>query len=128
MKIFTESNLCTFIVFLFALTILFLIPFHEMWGDELQAWLIGKNSNTFFELISNSRYEGSGALWHLMLYFLAKFFKPESMQYLHLMISTASVYLIMKHSPFTLTQKILLTFSYFIFFEYSLIARNTPIE
>lgn len=89
MKIFTESNLCTFIVFLFALTILFLIPFHEMWGDELQAWLIGKNSNTFFELISNSRYEGSGALWHLMVYLLAKFFKPESMQYLHLMISTA---------------------------------------
>ena len=127
MKIFTESNLCTFIVFLFALTIFFLIPFHEMWGDELQAWLIGKNSNTFFELISNSRYEGSGALWHLMLYFLAKFFQPESMQYLHLMISTASVYLIMKHSPFTLTQKILLTFSYFIFFEYSLIARNYSI-
>ncbi len=127
MKIFTKSNLCTFIIFLFASILLFLIPLHEMWGDELQAWLIGKNSNTFFELISNSRYEGSGALWHLMLYFLAKFFPPESMQYLHLIISTASVYLIMKHSPFTLTQKILLTFSYFIFFEYSLIARNYSI-
>lgn len=127
MKIFTNSNLCTFIIFLFASILLFLIPLHEMWGDELQAWLIGKNSSTFFELISNSRYEGSGALWHLMLYFLAKFFPPESMQYLHLIISTASVYLIMKHSPFTLTQKILLTFSYFIFFEYSLIARNYSI-
>ena len=127
MKIFTKSNLCTFIIFLFALILLFLIPLHEMWGDELQAWLIGKNSSTLFELISNSKYEGSGVLWHLMLYFLAKYFTPESMQYLHLIISTASVYLIMKHSPFTLIQKILLTFSYFIFFEYSLIARNYSI-
>lgn len=127
MQIFTKSNLSTFIVFLFPLILFFIIPLHEMWGDELQAWLIGKNSSTFFELISNSRYEGSGALWHLMLYFLAKFFSPESMQYLHLIISTASVYLIMKYSPFTLTQKILLTFSYFIFFEYSLIARNYSI-
>ena len=127
MKIFNETNLCTFIVFLFALTLLFLIPFHEMWGDELQAWLIGKNSSTFLELLSNSKYEGSGALWHLMLYYLAKFFKPESMQYLHLMFSVASAYLIMKHSPFTLIQKMLLVFSYFILFEYSLIARNYSI-
>ena len=46
------------------------------------------------------------------------------MQILHLLISTCSVYVIFKWSPFTRIQKIFLTFSYFLFYEYSLIARS----
>lgn len=30
---------------------------HEMWRDELQAWMIADNSRTLAELFSNLRYE-----------------------------------------------------------------------
>jgi len=116
------------LVIFFGLTAFLIIPYHEMWRDELQAWLIAKNSASILELLANVKYEGSGVLWHLLIYPLTKAsLAPESMQYLHISISTLTVLVIAKWSPFTTTQKILLCFGYFIFYEYSLIARNYAI-
>lgn len=46
------------------------------------------------------------------------------MQYVHTIIAAASVFVLVRYSPFTLTHKILLSFSYYLFFEYSIVARN----
>ena len=50
------------------------------------------------------------------------------MKILHLIFSTSSVFLILKFSPFNKLIKVLLIFSYFLFFEYSIISRNYAIE
>ncbi|HTA26416.1 MAG TPA: hypothetical protein VK809_01415, partial [Bacteroidia bacterium] len=42
----------------------------------------------------------------------------------HFLVSAGSVYLILKYAPFNHLQKVLLSFSYFVCFEYSIIARG----
>lgn len=104
---------------------MWMVPHHEMWRDELQAWLLARDSHTVTELFQNLKYEGHPALWHLLLMPLTRVFQsPISMQYFNLLISTASVYILGRCSPFSWPQKILIAFGYYIFYEYGTIARN----
>ena len=110
--------------------IFFLLSFvgilnHEMWRDETQAWLIARDSSTLTDLHQNLKYEGHPGLWHLCLFIITKFTdNPFAMQFFHILISTAIVYLFVKLSPFNIVQKTLFTFGYFPLFEYNLISRN----
>lgn len=98
---------------------------HEMWRDELQAWMIAKDSLSLTDLYRNLRYEGHPGLWYIFLYAITRFSdRPLAMQCLHLLIATGTVYVFAKLSPFTKLQKILFTFGYFPFYEYHLISRN----
>lgn len=104
---------------------LWLVPSHELWRDELQAWLLARDSRSFPELFKNLKYEGHPGLWHSMLFPLTRLdLGPVAMQYLHVLIATCTIFVLVKWSPFNTTQKVLLVFSYFLFYEYSLIARN----
>lgn len=107
---------------------LWLVPHHEMWRDELQAWLLARDSSSVIELFHNLRYEGHPALWHLLLMPLTRIFEsPVAMQYCNLLIATASVYVLARYSPFSWQQKVLLAFGYYLFYEYGIIARNYSI-
>ena len=98
---------------------------HEMWFDELQAWLIARDSSSLADLLMNIKYEGQPGLWHLCLYFISKLTtNPVSMQFFHLAIATLTVYLFVQYSPFNKLHKSLFIFSYYIFYEYSLLNRN----
>jgi hypothetical protein len=98
---------------------------HEMWSDELQAWLIARDSQSIVDLFQNLRYEGHPGLWHLCLYGLSRISRnPVIMQFFHLAIATTSISLFIKFAPFSKLHKILFTFSYFPFYEYSIISRN----
>ncbi|HTB32627.1 MAG TPA: hypothetical protein VK808_11405, partial [Bacteroidia bacterium] len=98
---------------------------HEMWRDELQTWLVGASSNSFGEFLHNMKTECNPLLWYTSDFILSRFTKnPIIAQFYHLALSTGTVYLILRYGPFTRLQKVLLSFSYFIFFEYSLIARG----
>ena len=97
---------------------------HEMWRDELQAWMIAKDSSSMIELFNNLKYEGHPGLWHSCLYLITRFTdNPVAMQFFHLLIATTVIYVFVKFSPFTNLQKILFTFGYFPFYEYSIISR-----
>jgi hypothetical protein len=101
---------------------------HEMWLDELQAWLIARDSSSIIELFKNLEYEGHPGLWHLSLYLITRFtLNPVAMQIFHLIIATGVIYVFAKLSPFTKLQKLLFTFGYFPFYEYSIISRNYAI-
>lgn len=122
----SEKNLYfTFIVtsIFFFISILSIL-YHEMWRDELQAWLIARDSHTIFDLYKNLRYDGHPVLWYIILKIIQLFFNtPIAMQIFHIFISTTSVFLFVNFSPFSKIQKILFTFSYFIIYEYTVIAR-----
>ncbi len=110
---------------IFALAGLIGILNHEMWRDELQAWMLARDSQSVVELIQNMRTEGHPALWHLCLWGLARLsHRPLLMQLFHISLATVSVYLINRFSPFSRLQQTLLTFSYFTFYEYALISRS----
>ncbi|WP_250125305.1 hypothetical protein [Chroococcidiopsis sp. CCMEE 29] len=98
---------------------------HEMWPDEIQAWLIARDSTSFSNLFKNLRYEGHPGLWHSLLYLITRFTRnPLSIQFLHLLLATSTIYVFTRFSPFTRLQKVLFAFGYFPFYEYSIISRN----
>ena len=98
---------------------------HEMWSDEMQAWLLARDSDSLAGLFHNLRYEGHPALWYLGLYALTRFtHQPEAMQVYHLLIATAAIFVFAKWSPFTRLAKVLFVFGYFPLYEYATISRN----
>lgn len=98
---------------------------HELWRDEVQAWLLARESTSALDLLSRQKYEGHPALWQLLLLPLTRIFgTPVAMQALHLLIATTTVYLFVRWSPFTRLQKILFSFGYFPFYEYAIISRS----
>ncbi|WP_266368675.1 hypothetical protein [Tellurirhabdus rosea] len=101
---------------------------HEMWRDELQAWLIALQSRSLSELFSNTAYEGHPKLWFILLWLLAKISaSPFMVQVLNYGVTLASAWIICFRSPFRIYEKALLIFGYFFLFEYGLIARNYQI-
>lgn len=98
---------------------------HAMWRDELNGWLIARDSSFPIEFIQNIRYEGHPLLWYLCLYFLNQLTdNPVAMQLFHLLLATASIYVFINFSPFSKLQKLLFSFGYLPFYEYLLISRN----
>ena len=105
------------------------IRHHEMWRDELQAWLLVRDSATPLQLLHNMRYEGHPGLWHLLLWPLAHLSpNPVLMQGLHVVVAGLSALLVFRWSPFSWVVKVLLLFGYFFAYEYAVIARNYAIS
>ncbi len=98
---------------------------HEMWRDEIQAWLLARDSTSVFNLFANLKYEGHPGLWHLCLMPLSRItHSPVIMQMFHLLITGATVYLFVRYAPFNWFQKLLFCFGYFVLYEYTIVARN----
>lgn len=100
------------------------IAHHEMWRDEWQAWMVARDSGSILEMLGHLRHEGHPPTWHLILYFLSRLTRdPLVMQATHLIIATASIYLLARYSPLPWLHKVLLASSYFLAYEYAVIAR-----
>lgn len=98
---------------------------HELWLDEAHHYLLARDSNSFIELIQNTRYEGHPILWNTLLYGITRFsLNPFWMQLLHILISTSAVFIFLRKAPFNWIFKTLFIFGYFMVFEYNLISRN----
>ena len=125
-QISNNPNLFTLVfTLIFAFLGLVGILNHAMWRDELNVWLIARDSSSLMELFGNIKYEGHPALWYLCLYLLNQFTSnPVAMQIFHLLIATASVFIFIKYSPFSQLQKVLFCFGYLPFYEYLVISRN----
>jgi hypothetical protein len=104
---------------------LFAILHHELWRDELQPWMLARHSRSISQLITLKKYEGHPDGWFLIVYAITRVTaNPLGMKLIHLLIATATVYVLARYSPFTRLQKTLLVFGYFLFFEYATISRN----
>lgn len=98
---------------------------HELWQDEMQAWMIATDSLSIADLLENLKYEGHPALWYLCLRGLNWFTQnPFIMQVFHLFIATINIFIFTVFAPFTKLQKVLFAFGYFPFYEYSILSRN----
>ena len=101
------------------------VSHHEPWMDEAQAWLLAKDTGFKELFIKYLRYEGSPGLWHLILMIPAKLgFPYYSINILSALFASVGVWLFIKYSPFPAFIKILYPFSFFVFFQYGVVARN----
>lgn len=102
---------------------------HEMWRDELQIWLICRESGSLLELWHNTQLEGHPILWYLLNYVLAYFTEsPVAMQCLSVCIGTASCYLVVSARILPRAHRLLFVFGYYSLFEYTVISRNYGLE
>ncbi|MEM7065435.1 MAG: hypothetical protein AAF572_20005 [Cyanobacteria bacterium P01_B01_bin.77] len=99
---------------------------HSMWRDEMNVWLIARDSPSWGAFVENIHYDRAHpGLWHLLVAVLYHLFgHPIAMQVFHWLLAMGSVLLIWRCSPFTQWQKWLMTFGYLPFYEHLLIARN----
>uniref|UniRef100_A0A7V1ZHB4 cysteine desulfurase n=1 Tax=Thermoanaerobaculum aquaticum TaxID=1312852 RepID=A0A7V1ZHB4_9BACT len=110
---------------LYAGTLLVLLLNHEPWRDEMQAWLLARDSASPLELWRNTRYEGHPLLWHLLLWLLSRWSqKPLTMQLAHAAIAVLTAGVFLAFAPFPRWLKVLWVFGYFPLFEYGVISRN----
>lgn len=110
---------------LFILLSLVTVLRHEMWRDELQAWLLAKEQTSFSDLGSAGRYEKHPMAWFVGLFLLSRLTgSPLVMQLFHVGLAALSAWLVLRFAPFSRVQKVLLIFSYYLFFEYNIISRN----
>ncbi|MBD2691915.1 hypothetical protein [Anabaena catenula] len=113
------------IIFIFSVIGLIGILNHSMWRDELNPWLIVRDSKSWQDLIENIRYEAHPVLWYFSLALLRNIADtPIIMQLFHLSLAISSVTIVWLYSPFNYRQKFLFTFTYLPFYEFLLISRN----
>lgn len=120
-KLFTAENT----LFLIYASITFIMVwFHEPWRDESQKWLIARDNN-FWGVIEMAAYEGHPALWTMLVFPLATLgFSIFSMQVLNWVIMCTAIWIFIKNAPFNIYIKYVFCLSYFMMFEYCVIARN----
>ncbi len=112
------------ILLLYAMLVFLGIFYHEPWRDEAQAWLLGRDLS-FRELISEMGYDGSPPLWHLSLALLSGSGLPYfSMSIWNGLLIVTAAFIFLRYGPFDLLTKILFIFSYYMIYEYAVIARS----
>ena len=117
------------LTFAYFLVGLFAAFHHEMWRDEIQAWLLARDSTGVFDLLRHMKYEGHPALWHLLLIPITRLTaSPTGMQILHLLIATSTVFLVTRNSPLTPLQKVCFAFGYYSLYEYGVVCRNYAVS
>lgn len=106
--------------------LLALITFHhEMWRDELQAWLIARDTHSISQLVHALSYEGHPALWYLLLWIPAGFSpNPAGMQVINFLISITLAGVIVSARMLPRSIRVLFVFSFFLFYQYGVTARS----
>jgi hypothetical protein len=118
-ELFKITSFILFVVLAFIIGI-----HHEPWADEAQSWLIARDTRlTKLPLVM--AYEGSPALWPIVL----KIFIYFGIDYQHLFIiplifSSLGIWLLIYKSKLPLGIRIFLPFTYYIFYQYTIVARS----
>lgn len=116
-------QLIVFAIYLILLAIA--VSHHEPWMDEAQAWLLAKDTGFKELFLKYLRYEGSPGLWHLLLMIPAKLGLPYfTINIISAVFAASGVWLFIKYAPFPILIKVLYPFSFFVFFQYGVVARN----
>jgi hypothetical protein len=97
---------------------------HEPWVDEAQAWLLARDAGPVSLITKLLAYEGHPGLWHFLLMLPARLLPYRALNLLSGALAGAAAYLLVRRSPFPIIAKVLLPFTFFLFFQYGVVARN----
>jgi hypothetical protein len=103
----------------------FILPYHEKWADEAQAWLIARDLPLSTIWFHELRYEGSPGLWHTILWIAQHVFHAhyDSLGLIGAVGALAGVALLIFKAPFPRYIRWPLAFTYFMVYQYAVIAR-----
>ena len=110
---------------LYAGLLAYVIPRHEPWADEAQAWELARSLSLKSLFGTYIHYEGSPGLWHALLWMLSRLHVTYAgMHWFAGSIALAGMVLLTVASPFPLVLRLMLPFTYFFAFQYSVVARS----
>lgn len=115
------------LILLFSSLSISLILHHEPSRDESQAWLFGGDYSVTSFLLTREIYESSAPIemMHLVPSLLFHLGLPyASLPFTVFLTMLISIILFLFYAPFSKVQKTLFIFGYFIFYEYTIIARS----
>jgi len=102
-----------------------LVPRHEPWFDEVQAWLLARDASRWDILWKYARYEGSPSLWHLVLAWPARAGAPPvALNAVSSGLALCGAALLLFKSPFPRLLRVLLPAGFFFFYQYGIVARS----
>lgn len=98
---------------------------HEKWADEAQSWLLARDLDLGTLWFKELRYEGSPGLWHSILWFAQRVLHIPyaGLGGIGLFFAASGVAVILWRAPFPKLLVWLLPFSYFILYQYGVLAR-----
>ncbi|MFT4121500.1 hypothetical protein [Bradyrhizobium sp.] len=110
---------------LYALHIVTGLANHAMWLDEVQHWLIVRDSTSLGELIHNLAYEGHPLGWYLLIWpFRLLGRQPEWIQVVQGACALGAAALLLWRGPFGRLELALLLLSSPLLFEYAIKSRS----
>ena len=115
----------------YAVFVLFLVlygiilSYHEPWFDEAQSWQIAKCASIKEMLFEIPHYEGHPPFWWLILAVQAKLGVPFELglKTVGALLTVSSVWLILFRMPYPRLMRLVLPFTYFVFYQYGVIVR-----
>ena len=113
------------VLILFSILYVVVTYFHEPWFDEAQAWQIAKCASLKELIFEIPHYEGHPALWSLILAIPAKLGIPFEigLKAVGMLFSIVSIWLILFKMPYPRIMRLIIPFTYFIFYQYGIIVR-----
>jgi hypothetical protein len=99
---------------------------HRPWLDEWQALQLAEQSPRMSDLMFNLRYEGHPPLWYLLLRAIAALFSDpvRALPTLALSIAIPVQLLILFGAPFSRAERVMISLSQFVLFEYLTLSRS----
>lgn len=113
------------VVLLYTGVVLFTVRYHEKWADEAQAWLLARDLDLKTLFFHELRYEGHPGLWHTILWLAQRVFhaRYDSIGYIGAAFAIAGVAVLVFKAPFPWYVRWPLAFTYFLVYQYAVIAR-----
>lgn len=109
----------------YALLAVLAVHHHEPWADEAQSWLLARDSNLGNLWGTLLHYEGTPGLWQTLVHALIRVGLPyAAFGFVSAALGFAAAILVLKYAPFPLYLRILLPFTYFLCYQYAIIARS----
>jgi len=114
-----------FALLAYAGLVLSAIYHHEPWADEAQAWLLARDASLWNLWTHLLHYEGSPGLWQTLLHVLIGLRVPyATFSYVPALFACAGTWVLLRYSPFPLAVRLLLPFTFFLGYQYAVVARS----
>lgn len=118
-----------FILITWLLLVVLISSHHELYRDEVRAFSIAANADSFVDLSKDLKNEGHPVIWYYLLKIVYEIIQtPISLKILAIIVSFIAILLFYIKSTFQVWQKILFLFGFFPIFEYTVMARNYGIS
>ena len=116
-------EITAFGVFLILSVVMFV--YHEPWYDEIQAWMVASDASFGEMIFTLPHYEGHPPIWTLILSIFAKTGVPMEigLRIPTLLFSATAAFLVIFKAPFKKWIRCLIPFSYYLFYQYTVICR-----